>query len=182
MEGCTDRDTRSGLGTGAFARTRQLQALVGRRRTAPLHWACRVHETADPLRPRWGMGSSHVNHVEQNLKLSRERDAQADRVPFAPSLPDVASDGLDSGRFVLGPKAARRAVQSELEDSLLRLRRDLGAARLANGEGRAVDRLAVEMDLQNEGVAAHTAPEPVPDDFVPRGTLRLARDGHGHQC
>src|SRR6267143_5095037 len=182
MEGCTDRDTRSGLGTGAFASTRQLQALVGRCPIAPLHWARRDHETADALRPRWGMGSSHVNHVEQNPKLSGERDAQAYRVPFAPSLPDVASDGLDSGRFVLGPKAARLAVKSELEDSLLRLRRDLGAARLANGERRAVDRLAVEMDLQNEGVAARTTPEPVPDDFVPRGIPRLARDGYRHQC
>jgi len=90
-----------------------------------------------------------VNRIEQNPLVCGERDAQQYRVPFAASLPDVAFDGLRSCSSVLGSKAAGHAVKSELEDSLLRLRLDVDAATLANGERRTVDGLAVESDFQN---------------------------------
>jgi hypothetical protein len=95
------------------------------------------------------MGSSHVDCVEQNLMLGGERDAEQYRISFSTSLPDVPRNGLRSFRSILGAKAPGLGVKSELEDSLLRLRLDVGAASLANGERRAVERLAVEMGFQD---------------------------------
>ena len=90
-----------------------------------------------------------MNGIEQNPSVRGERNAQPYGVPFAASLPDVALDGLRFGSSVLGPKAAGHTVKSELEDALLRLWLDVGAATLANGERRAVDGLAVESDFQD---------------------------------
>jgi hypothetical protein len=122
-----------------------------------------------------------MNCIEQNLLLGGERDAQPYRISFATSLPDVARDGLHSPRSVLGAKTPGLGVKSEPEHSLLRLRLDRGAASLANGERRAVEWPAVEMDFQDQGVAAGASTEPVPDDFVGRGSPRLARQWDGQQ-
>lgn len=122
-----------------------------------------------------------MNRVEQNPLVRGERDAQQYRVPFAATLPDVALEGLRVGRSRSGPKAAGHAGKVEPENSLLRLRLDVGAATLANGERRAVNGLAVERDVQNEGVAARAIAEPVPHDFVARRSGRLARYGDRHE-
>src|SRR5437870_825633 len=71
-----------------------------RRPITPPRRAGRNHETADPLRPRWRMRSSHVNRVEHNPLLGGQGAPQPYGFSFPTALPDVAHDELRSLRFV----------------------------------------------------------------------------------
>src|SRR5690349_18214016 len=72
-------------------------------------------------------------------------------------------------------------VEVERQHSLLRLRPDVGAAHVADGECRAVDQFAVHMELEHQGVTTCAATKPMPDKFLSRRRPTLARYGNGHQ-
>lgn len=102
-------------------------------------------------------------------------------MPFATRLPDVPLDELDTGRSRTNPKPAGHASEAKLEEALLPVRLDVRAALAADEEGRAVDWLAVETDVERQRVAARASTEPVPHDFVARGDRRLPGHRAGHE-
>ena len=106
--------------------------------------------------------------VQQHAVGSGERHAQHHgRLPPT-GLPDVAGDRLGLKRPVLTPEPMGCRIEVERQHALLGFRTDVGATHLADGERRAVDHRAIDTKLENQGVSARTATEPMPDGLRPR--------------
>src|SRR5947199_6779147 len=159
----------------------QLQALVRRRPLGPPDRLRNQLEPPDPFRPSRAVGTRRMTRIKEDAFRCGERHSQYHPRPPLTGLPDIGCDRLWLRRSILSTEPMWCRVEVEREKALLRLWPDVGPAHVTDGECRAVDEFAVEMELEDQRVTTRTATEPMPDELLSRRRRSLARCGNGHQ-